>query len=207
MQRVIRPDQNFRGYAGQIASGTVRPGDAVLALPSGRRSRVKSIETFDGTLDEAVAPMSVTLTLEDELDISRGDMLASAQKTPEVARHFEASVVWMNEQPLDPARPYLLKHTTQTLPGRSKGGAASRQHHHAGTRAGRPLEMNAIGVVRIETSRPLYFDPYAQNRATGSFILIDPDTNATVGAGMILAPVAGRARCALRSARDQGTAA
>ena len=101
VQRVIRPDQDFRGYAGQMVSGTIRPGDGILALPSGRRSRVKSIETFDGPLEEALAPMSVTLTLEDEVDISRGDMLASAQKPPEAARQFDASMVWMNEQPLD----------------------------------------------------------------------------------------------------------
>jgi len=189
VQRVIRPDQTFRGYAGQVVSGVIRPGDGVLALPSGRRSRVKSIETFEGRLEEALAPMSVTLTLEDEIDISRGDMLASAQKPPEVTRHFDASVVWLNEQPLDPARQYLLKHTAQTMPAEIKAvrhrvNVTTLEHESADC-----LEMNAIGVLRIETSRPLYFDPYTQDRATGSFILIDPVTNATVGAGMILAPV------------------
>ena len=189
VQRVIRPDQTFRGYAGQVVSGVIRPGDGVLALPSGRRSRVKSIETFDGRLEEALAPMSVTLTLEDEIDISRGDMLASAQKPPEVTRHFDASVVWLNEQPLDPARQYLLKHTAQTMPAEIKAvrhrvNVTTLEHESADC-----LEMNAIGVLRIETSRPLFFDPYTQNRATGSFVLIDPVTNATVGAGMILAPV------------------
>jgi len=189
VQRVIRPDQTFRGYAGQVVSGVIRPGDGVLALPSGRRSRVKSIETFEGRLEEALAPMSVTLTLEDEIDISRGDMLASAQKPPEVTRHFDASVVWLNEQPLDPARQYLLKHTAQTMPAEIK---AVRHRVNVTTLERESvdrLEMNAIGVLRIETSRPLYFDPYTQDRATGSFILIDPVTNATVGAGMILAPV------------------
>ncbi len=189
VQRVIRPNQDFRGYAGQVVSGAIRPGDSVLALPSGRRSHVKSIETFDGPLEEAVAPMSVTLTLEDELDISRGDMLASAQKTPEVARQFDASVVWLNEQPLDLSRRYLVKHTAQTIPAEVKAvrhrvNIKTLQHEPADQ-----LEMNAIGVLRIETSRPIYFDPYQQNRATGSLILIDPETNATVGAGMILAPV------------------
>jgi sulfate adenylyltransferase subunit 1 (EFTu-like GTPase family) len=173
---VVRPDHNFRGYAGQIASGTVRPGDAIVALPSGRRSRVKSIETYDGPLAEAVAPMSVTLTLEDELDISRGDLLAPAQRVPEAAREFDATVVWMNELPLDPSQKYLLKHTTQTVT--------------AGVKSAERLEMNAIGPIRIETSRPIYFDPYRENRATGSFILIDSSTNATVAAGMILASVA-----------------
>jgi sulfate adenylyltransferase subunit 1 len=189
VQRVIRPDQDFRGYAGQIVSGTIRPGDGILALPSGRRSRVKSIETFDGRLEEALAPMSVTLTLEDEVDISRGDMLVSAQKPPDVARQFDASMVWLNEQPLDLSRPYILKHTTQTLPAEVKAvkhrvNIKTLEHEPADR-----LEMNGIGVLRIETSRPIYFDAYTQNRFTGSVILIDPETNATVGAGMILAPV------------------
>jgi sulfate adenylyltransferase subunit 1 len=189
VQRVIRPNQDFRGYAGQIVSGVIRPGDSILALPAGRRSHVKSIETFDGQLAEAVAPMSVTLTLEDEVDISRGDMLASAQKTPQVARQFDANVVWLSEQPLDLGRRYLLKHTAQTIPAEVKAvrhrvNIKTLQHEAADR-----LEMNAIGVLRIETSRPIYFDPYQQNRATGSLILIDPETNATVGAGMILAPV------------------
>src|SRR5580698_2702700 len=189
VQRVIRPDQDFRGYAGQIVSGAVRPGDGILALPSGRRSRVKSVETFDGQLEEAIAPMSVTLTLEDEVDISRGDMLVSAQKPPDAARQFDASVVWMSEQPLDLSRPYVLKHTTQTL---AAGVKAVKHRVNIKTLEHEPadsLEMNGIGVLRIETSRPIYFDAYAQNRATGSVIIIDPETNATVGAGMILAPV------------------
>jgi sulfate adenylyltransferase large subunit len=189
VQRVIRPDQDFRGYAGQIVSGSVRPGDPILALPSGRRSRVKSIETFDGQMDEAVAPMSVTLTLEDEVDISRGDMLSSLQKPPVAARQFDASIVWLNEQPLDLSRPYLLKHTVQTLPAEIK---AIKHRVNIKTLEHEPadhLEMNSIGVLRIETSRPIYFDAYTQNRFTGSLILIDRETNATVGAGMILAPV------------------
>jgi len=189
VQRVIRPDQNFRGYAGQVVSGVIRPGDGILALPSGRRSRVKTIETFDGRLEEAVAPMSVTLTLEDEVDISRGDMLASAQKPPDAARQFDASMVWMSESPLDLSRRYVLKHTTQTLVAEVKAvkhrvNIKTLEHEPAGS-----LEMNGIGVLRIETSRPIYFDAYTSNRATGSLILIDPETNATVGAGMILTPV------------------
>ena len=139
MQRVIRPDQDFRGYAGQVVSGTVRPGDGILALPSGRRSRVKSIETFDGQLEEAVAPMSVTLTLEDEVDISRGDMLASAQKPPEAARQFDASMVWLNEQPLDLTPALCVEaHHADAARG-SEGGAASRQHQDAGTRSRRSV--------------------------------------------------------------------
>ena len=190
VQRVIRPDQTFRGYAGQIASGSVRPGDAVLALPSGRRSRVKSIQTFDGALTQAVAPMSVTLVLEDELDVSRGDLLASVHNVPEVARQVEAAVVWMSESALDPAKTYLLKHTCQTLPAEIR---AVRHRVDVTTLEQKPaerLKMNEIGVLRIETARPIYFDAYTQNRATGSLVLIDPATNATAGAGMILAAVA-----------------
>jgi sulfate adenylyltransferase subunit 1 len=189
VQRVIRPNQDFRGYAGQVVSGSIRPGDSILALPSGRRSRVKSIETFDGQLNEAIAPMSVTLTLEDEVDISRGDMIATAQKSPDVTRQFEASIVWLNDRPLDLRRRYMLKHTTQTMPAEVKAikhrvNIKTLEHEQTET-----LEMNGIGLLHIETSRPIYFDPYNQNRATGSLILIDAETNATVGAGMIVARV------------------
>ena len=144
----------------------IRPGDSILALPSGRRSRVKSIETFDGQLDQAVAPMSVTLTLEDELDISRGDMIASAERVPEVARQFDANVVWLSEQPLDPERPYLLKHTTQLIPAEIKAVRHRVNVTHARARS-RPssLEMNAIGVLRIETTRPIVLRPlHAESR-------------------------------------------
>ncbi len=202
VQRVVRPDHTFRGYAGQVASGAIHPGDAIVALPSGRRSRVKSIETFDGPLGEAAAPLSVTLTLDDELDISRGDTIASAERIPAVARQFDAQVVWLNEQPLDLAKPYLLKHTTQTIPAEVKA-----VHHRVNVtslerEATDQLEMNAIGVLRIEATRPVYFDPYTENRASGSFILIDPSTNATVGAGMILSGVAAeRARTLSISAK------
>ena len=198
VQRVIRPDQTFRGYAGQLASGTVRPGDPILAFPSGRRSRVKSIETFDGALAEAVAPMSVTLVLEDELDISRGDLLASAHNVPSVARQFEATVVWMNERPLDPAKTYLLKHTAQTVPAEIKAVRHRVDVTTLDRRAAAHLDMNEIGVLRIETARPIYFDAYAQNRGTGGFVLIDPSTNSTSGAGMILTAVARERRPVLR---------
>ena len=211
VQRVIRPDQTFRGYAGQVASGTVRPGDAIVVFPSGRRTRVKSIETFDGVLAQAVAPMSVTLVLENELDISRGDLLASVHNVPEVARQFEAAVVWMNDRPLDPAKTYWLKHTAQTVPAEVK---AVRHRIDVTTLNETPadrLEMNEIGVLRIETARPIYFDPYGQNRATGSLVLIDPETNATAGAGMILGAVAREQRlpaaAALRVKADRVTPA
>ena len=203
VQRVIRPDQTFRGYAGQVASGVIRPGDAVMAFPSGLRSRVKTIETFEGSIDEAVAPLSVTLTLEDEIDVSRGDLLASVQKAPDVARLFDAHVVWMSERPLVPNQPYLLKHTSHTLPAEIKEVRHSVNIKSLGEEPASALQMNEIGVLRVETSRPIYFDAYTQNRATGSFILIDPASNATVGAGMILGPVL---REHARSNRDLASA-
>ena len=170
VQRAVRPDQTFRGYAGQIASGVIRPGDEILALPSGRKSRLKRIVTYDGDLEIAHAPLSVTLTLEDEIDISRGDML-SAGVEPKSARSIEATVVWFDGTPLDPSKEYLLKHTTQTIRARVATDSV--------------LKMNDIGEARITLAQPLFFDAYKSNRMTGSFILIDRDTNATSGAGMI----------------------
>jgi sulfate adenylyltransferase large subunit len=170
VQRAIRPDQTFRGYAGQIASGVIRPGDEILALPSGRRSRVQRIVTYDGDLEIAHAPLSVTLTLEDEIDIGRGDML-SAGADPQTAQSIDATVVWFDEQPLDPSKEYLLKQTTQTIRVRVETASI--------------LKMNDIGEVRIALAQPIFFDSYKTNRTTGSFILIDRETNATAGAGMI----------------------
>jgi sulfate adenylyltransferase large subunit len=192
IQRVIRPDQDYRGFAGQIASGAVWPGDRVVALPSGRTSRVKSITTFDGDLARAVAPMSIAVTLEDELDISRGEMLAAAHQPPMVAANFTAALVWMNDQPLDTGKSYLLKHTSQTVKARI---TAIRHRVNMQTLDGEPaatLELNSIGVVNVETTRPLFLDPYVDNRLTGSFILIDPVSHATVAAGMVREVVSGR---------------
>ena len=168
VQLVLRPDQEFRGYAGQIASGTIRPGDRVTAWPSGWTSQIARIVTWDGDLEMAHAPMSVTLVLEDELDISRGDVLAVGPI--EVHRHFTADVVWMDERPLDPGRVYLLKHNTRV----------------ATAEVDRPMKLNEIGTLTVTASQPLVFDPYTENRTTGSFVLIDPATNFTAGAGMIL---------------------
>ena len=167
VQLVSRPTQDFRGYAGQIVSGTVRVGDTVNVLPSGRTARVQRIVTWDGDLDLARAPMSVTLVLDTEVDVSRGDLIAIGQ--PAVGQRFKADLVWMDERPLDPARVYLLKHTTRTV---------SAEVDHG-------LVLNQIGSVTVSTTRPIIFDRYADNRGTGSFILIDPSSNATAGAGMI----------------------
>ena len=190
VQRVIRPDQRFRGYAWQIASGTVSPGDCIFVLPSGRQSRVKSIETFDGPLDRAYVPMSITLTLEDEIDISRGDLISSANQMANASRQIEATVVWLSEQRLDLSRHYSLKHTTQTASVEVKSVQHQVNIHSLREEPAGWLEMNGIGVLRMETNRPLFFDAYRRNRATGSFILIDPTTNATAGAGMIIGSLA-----------------
>jgi len=185
VQRVIRPDLHYRGFAGQIARGTIRKGDEIVALPSGRKSRIASITTFDGDLDEARAPLSIALTLEDEIDISRGDVLADPDRPPQRATAIEASLVWFDGERLESHRPYLLKHGTQTLNARVTRVLHRTNINTLQNEAVHSLAMNDIGVVEIETTRALYFDPYAENRAMGSFILIDPRSNATLAAGMI----------------------
>jgi sulfate adenylyltransferase large subunit len=185
VQRVIRPDQSYRGFAGQISTGTVRKGDAVIALPSGRTSRIASITTFDGELDEASAPLSIAVTLEDELDISRGDLLAEPSRPPQHATVIEASLVWFDLQRLETHRPYLLKHGAQTLSARVVSVLHRTNVQTLTDEAVNSLGMNDIGVVEIELTRPLFFDAYAEDRALGSFILIDPHSNATLAAGMI----------------------
>ncbi|MBV9745650.1 MAG: sulfate adenylyltransferase subunit CysN [Acidobacteriia bacterium] len=188
VQYVIRPNLDFRGFAGQIASGVLRRGDAVTVLPSGRTSRVKSIVTWDGELEEAFPPMSVTVCLEDEIDISRGDMLVHPASLPHVGRRLEAMVVWMNEKPLEPHRPYLLKQTTQMVHARMRDIRHRVDINTLGRQRASQLRLNEIGVVSLEAQRPVFFDAYARNRATGGFILIDPITNETLGAGMITGP-------------------
>ena len=193
VQYVVRPDASFRGFAGQIASGVVRLGDVVTALPSSRQSRVESIVTYDGPLAEAFAPMSVTLQLEDEIDLSRGDMLVQQDNLPSVAKRFEATVVWMHAQSLAVGRNYLVKQTSRQLRGK-----ITRIVHRVDIKSLEPeqaeqLQMNDIATVELETNSPLFFDAYRQNRTTGSFIIIDPLTNATLGAGMIQSPLSGNA--------------
>jgi len=185
VQTVIRPDATFRGFAGRIASGVVHPGDPVVALPSGRRTSVRSIVTYDGDMPQAYSSMSVTLQLDDEIDLSRGDMLVSPDRLPNVSRKFHARVVWLHGTSLELGRTYLVKHTTR----QTKIRALHIRHRvNVNTLAEEPatrLEMNEIGSVEFEVHVPLFFDPYSSNRTTGSFILIDIATNATVGAGMI----------------------
>jgi sulfate adenylyltransferase subunit 1 len=185
LQTVIRPDANFRGFAGRIASGVLRPGDEVLALPSGRRTRVHSIVSYDGALPEAFAPMSVTVRLEDEIDLSRGDMLVSPDNGPRVSRRFRAMVVWLHETPLEVGRTYLVKHTARLAKIRALGIRHRVNVNTLERENAAGLNMNDIASVEFEAHVPLFFDPYACNRTTGSFILIDALSNATVGAGMI----------------------
>ncbi len=185
VQRVIRPDQDFRGFAGQIASGSVRPGDEIVALPSGVRSRVRTIATWDGDLADAHAPQSVVLTLEDEADISRGDMIAARSTPPQRTTRLSATVVWMHAKPLRPGSTYLLKHTTQTVRARVAEIRSRIDVERLESHAADSLPLNAIGEIVVETHRPLIADLYRDNRFTGSFILIDPTDNATAGAGMI----------------------
>jgi len=180
---------DYRGYAGQLASGALRKGDEVTVLPSGRTTKIAAIDTFDGELEEAMAPMSLTLRLEDELDVSRGETICGPQEAPTVARELEADVCWMAERPLGPGGRYVIKHTTRSA---TAVVDAITDHVDVDTleRAAPPAELalNDIGRVRLRTSAPLVFDPYASNRRTGSFILIDEASNETVGAGMIAAP-------------------
>ncbi|MGA2084111.1 MAG: sulfate adenylyltransferase subunit CysN [Terracidiphilus sp.] len=187
VQRVLRPDRTFRGFAGQIASGTVRPGDRVTVLPSGRSAEVARIVTWDGDLAVAYAPLSVTLLLNRELDISRGDLIVSADAPATVAKSVRAALVWMDRRPLQLHRRYLLKHTSQTAPA----FLSSIEHRtNIGTlthEAAETLEMNGIGVVILNLLRPIALDLYRENRGTGAFILIDAETNSTVAAGMITA--------------------
>ena len=191
VQRVIRPDQSYRGFAGQIAAGVIRKGDEIVALPSGRRSRVASITTFDGDLDEARAPLSIALTLEDELDISRGDLIVAPDARPHHATAVEAALVWFDAARLESHKPYLLKHGPQTLPARVTRVLYRNNIETLEHEAVHSLAMNDVGVVEIGLTRALFFDAYAENRAMGSFILIDPATNATVAAGMIRHGVSG----------------
>ena len=187
VQRVLRPDQSFRGFAGQIASGTVRPGDEVTVLPSNRSAKVERIVTWDGDLDEAIAPLSVTLILDRELDISRGDLIAAASAPATIARSLKAALVWMDQRPLDLSRRYLLKHTSHAVPAYPASVDSRTDLATLARVPAQTLEMNDIGAVTVNLLRPIALDLYGENRSTGAFILIDPETNATVAAGMVTA--------------------
>jgi bifunctional enzyme CysN/CysC len=185
VQWVNRPNQDFRGFAGTIASGVIRKGDTIRALPSGRTSKVARIVTQDGDLEQAVAGQSITLTLTDEVDISRGDVIAAAASPPAVADQFQATIIWMHEEAMLPGRPYLIKLGSRTLTGsittpKYKVNVNTLEHL-----AAKQLELNEIGVCNLSLDRAVAFDPYTDNRETGGFILIDKISNDTVGAGLL----------------------
>jgi bifunctional enzyme CysN/CysC len=185
VQWVNRPNLDFRGFAGLIASGTVKPGDPVRIVPSGRTSTIKSIASFDGDLPEAVAGQSVTLTLTDEVDCSRGDVIAAADAPPESADQFEATIVWMSDDALIPGRGYWLKLATQTVSATVAEPEYEIDVNSLEHLAAKTLGLNAIGVAKVTSERPITFEPYETSRQLGGFILIDKLTNATVGAGML----------------------
>ena len=185
VQYVLRPNQNFRGFAGQIASGRIRPGEDVVAFPSGLESKVKAVVTTDGELDEAVVGDSVVITLEDEIDISRGDMLVRKGNLPQKSNQLDATICWMGETPFNPQTTYVIQHTTKIA-----RAMVSKLNYRIDVDTMRrdetdKLKLNEIGRVQLTTTEPLFYDRYALNRQTGSFILIDPHGNNTVAAGMI----------------------
>jgi len=187
VQYVLRPNLNYRGFCGQIASGSVKQGDTVMVLPSGKQSKVKHIDTYEGEIEQASAPQSVTLRLQDEIDISRGDMLVFPDNRPRATRSFEASLVWMHERPLDTEKTYLIKHTTQVVRAQIDKIHSKLDLTTLKELPTKELGLNDIARVTVTCHRALYVDPYDQNRSTGAFILVDSLYNTTVGAGMIRA--------------------
>jgi len=185
VQSVVRPNLDFRGFSGSVASGTIKVGEEIAALPSGKISRVKSIVTYDGDLEEAFVGQAVTLTLEDEIDVSRGDMIVRRHNLPHVSNEFDVNLCWMDEQPMNPRSHYLLKHTTQKVKAYISGIQYKIDVNTLHRQPSDHFDLNEIGRVTIKTARPLFFDSYKANQSTGSFILIDPLSNRTVAAGMI----------------------
>ena len=185
VQWVNRPNLDFRGFSGTVASGTIKPGDEIIVTASGQTSTVKEIVTFDGNLDVAIAGQAVTLTLADEIDISRGDVLAQADAKPEFADQFEARIIWMHDDHLLPGRPYLIKMGAQVTNAQISDLKYKVNVNTLEHMAGKTLELNEVGIANISADKALAFDPYDDNRHSGRFIIIDRFTNATVGAGMI----------------------
>ena len=195
VQYVLRPNLDFRGFCGKVASGIIRKGDEVMALPSGKKSHIKSIVTYEGEIDCAFPPMSVTLTLEDEIDVSRGEMLVHPDNQPMIGRNFEAMLVWMDEEKMDLEKSFFLKQTTNTSRTRIDSiiyKVDINTMEHLSVENGRlakeddPLQLNQIARVVLTSSKEIFFDPYTQNKATGAFIQIDPITNNTSAVGMII---------------------
>ena len=186
VQYVNRPNPDFRGFCGTVASGIVRPGDEVMVFPSRKTSRVKAIHTFEGELEQAMPPLAVTLTLEDEIDVSRGDMLVHPNNIPLIATRFEAMLVWMAEEPLQPDKQYFIKQTTNTTPGVITDVRYRIDVNTLHREDAAQLTLNEIGRCAFALEKPIACDPYRKNRASGAFVVIDRLTNNTVGAGMII---------------------
>ncbi|PKD44660.1 sulfate adenylyltransferase subunit CysN [Rhodohalobacter barkolensis] len=185
VQYVIRPNQNFRGFSGRVASGRIKPGDEITVLPSKLSSRVKEIVTHDGNEDEALPGDSITLTIEDEIDISRGDMIVRKNNVPEITSKFEGYLCWMNEEAMETGKQYLLMHTTKTTPVYIDEVIYRMNVDSLHREDAEGLDLNEIGRVKLTSAQPLFIDAYRSNQKTGSFIVIDPASNVTVGAGMI----------------------
>ncbi len=186
VQYVLRPDLDFRGFSAKVASGIIRKGEEIMVLPSRKKSKIKEIITYDGNLDEAFPPQSVTITLEDEIDISRGDMIVYPDNLPRVERHFEAMLVWMDEKPMDPQMQLFIKHANNTTRIKLDKIQYKVDVNTLQKSAIDHFELNEIGRVVLTASKALFFDPYKKNHSTGSFVLIDPITNNTVAVGMII---------------------
>ena len=189
VQYVLRPNLDFRGFCGKVASGVIRPGDEVMALPSRKKSRVKSIVTYEGEIEEAFPPMCVTLTLEDEIDISRGEMIVKPDNLPIESRNFEAMLVWMDEEPMDTSKQFFIKQTTNSTRARIDNIKYRVDVNTMERSNVELLKLNEIGRVVFTTGKELFFDPYHTNKQTGAFILIDPITNNTSAVGMIIGKV------------------
>ena len=185
VQYVLRPNLDFRGFSGKVASGVIRKGDEIMALPSRKTSRVKSIVTYEGELDYAFCPQCVTITLEDEIDISRGEMLVKPDNLPFIGRHIQTKLVWMDEEPMDRSKQFFLKANTNTTRATISAIDYRIDVNTMEHLEGKDFKLNEIGQVQITTAKTLFFDAYKQNRATGAFILIDPITNNTCAVGMI----------------------
>lgn len=191
VQYVNRPNLNFRGFAGTLASGIVHKGDPIKVLPSGKTSKVKSIVTFEGELEQAIPGQAITLTLEDEIDISRGDLVVHADELPQVSDNFEAMLVWMAEEPMRPGKKYDIKRATSYIPGTIAAIEHTVDVNSLEQKPATELKLNEIAKVKVALDAPIALDGYEQNRTTGAFIIIDRLTNGTVGAGMIIAPPSG----------------
>ena len=205
IQYVNRPNLDFRGFCGTIASGILRKGDQIMVMPSKRVSKVKRIVTQDGDLEEAFCPQSITVVLEDEVDCSRGDMIVRPGNIPKATNQFDATIVWLNADPLLPGKTYLIKHTSQTVPGQIDSLRYKVDVNTLHRSPAPDLQLNEIGRCSITLSQSVYFDPYKRNRVTGSFIIIDRLTNATVGAGMITDRDSAKTKAAWESTQQEAS--